>query len=116
MRKLKTAHKILLSLPTAFIIFSLTSFIFPQSFLWLFPDMKTHAIWTNTLNLSAIACSLILIIRLWKFNALTKHTKTRWTILLIIFPAPAAPIYAWHMDKELIKQNNNAYFQPEMKI
>jgi len=85
------------------------TFMFPEKFTWLIPDMKIYYILSLTIKALLIIQTVILIVRVWSYKNVSKSIKTNWTWLLILFGIITSLIYIWKKDNELIEINNTVH-------
>jgi hypothetical protein len=87
----------------------MTTFMYPEKFTWLIPDMKTYYILTLTIKALLIIQIVILIVRVWSYKNISKSIKINWTWLLLLFGIITSLIYIWKKDNELIEINNTVH-------
>jgi hypothetical protein len=87
----------------------MTTFMFPEKFTWMIPDMKTYYILSLTIKALLIIQTVILIVRVWSYKNVSKSIKTNWTWLLILFGIITSLIYIWKKDNELIEISNTVH-------
>jgi Mn2+/Fe2+ NRAMP family transporter len=102
---LKKGLKILFSIPLIIGILIFLQLAFPVTFACLHSKPFVFFVWAIGFDLILATCLIILIKRIWAYEAVSKSKKKRWTWLLIIYHCFAITIYVWRIDDQLIKEN-----------
>ena len=90
-------------------LFSITTFMFPTSYNWLFDNESQRQVIITKINLLALILIGITVKKLWLLKDLTNKTKSDWTFLIIFGYPIISSYFTWGKFGLLEEINKKIY-------